>query len=182
MHLLYTDNQGKPQRWQILTLLGSRGKSRGFSRAFLCSSRDKHTALFPLQNSRHGRQVPPPLAEPTNRGLHFSQCLPCNGGKKESSPLWTWENSICKCFSPSTHNGVIVALEANVWFVNTSTVAVFVAAALRGTVIPHKSKVTVALSWWHTCPVHTALCTHWLTLTGNTIQDKKRRGNVGQPV
>lgn len=76
-----------PQGWQTLTLLGSRGKSHGFSRAFLCSSRDKHTALFPLQNSRHGRQVPPPLAEPTNRGLHFSQCLPWKWGKKKSSPV-----------------------------------------------------------------------------------------------
>lgn len=64
------------QEWQALTLLGSRGKSRGFSRAFLCSSRDKHTPLFLLQNSQHERQVPPPLAEPTNRVLHFSQCLP----------------------------------------------------------------------------------------------------------
>lgn len=77
----------RPQRWQTLTLLGSRGKSRAFSRAFLCSSRDKHTALFPLQNSRHGRQVPPPLAEPTNRGLHFSQCLPWKRRKEKSSPV-----------------------------------------------------------------------------------------------
>lgn len=55
-----------------------------------------------------------------------------------------------------TH-GVIVALETNVWFVNTSTVAVFVAAALRGTVVPHEAKMTPANSWGHTCPVHTAL-------------------------
>ena len=47
----------------------------------------------------------------------------------------------------STYYGVIVALKANIWFINSSTVAVFVAAALRGAVIPHKAKVTLANSW-----------------------------------
>lgn len=160
------------KRQQTLTLFGSRGKSRGFSRAFLCSSRDKHTALFPLQNSRHGRQVPPPLAEPTNRGLHFSQCLPWKWRRDKSSPLVTWKNCVsspCMCFTISTYYSVIVALKANIWFANTSAVAVLVAAALWGTVIPHKSKVTLAHSWGHACPVHTALRTHWLTLTRNTV-------------
>lgn len=72
-----------------------------------------------------------------------------------------------------------MALKANIWFTNTSTVAVFVAAALRGTVIPHKSKVTLANSWGHACPVHTALCTHWLTLTRNTIQEKNKKRGLG---
>lgn len=39
--------------------------------------------------------------------------------------------SICMCLAKSTYYGVIVALKANIWFVNTSAVAVFVAAALR---------------------------------------------------
>lgn len=63
-----------------------------------------------------------------------------------------------------------MTLKANIWFVNTSAVAVFVAAALRGTVVPHKSKVTLAHSWGHACPVHTALSTHWFTLTRNTAE------------
>lgn len=67
---------GISQKWKVLTLLGSRRKSRECSRAFLYSFLDKQTSLFPLQNSRHGRHVPPPFAEPTNRGLHFSQCFP----------------------------------------------------------------------------------------------------------
>lgn len=81
------------------------------------------------------------------------------------------------CFTISTYYGVIVALKTNIWFANASAVAVFVAAALRGTVIPHKSKVTLAHSWGHARPVHTALCTHWLTLTRDTVQEtnKKRR-------
>lgn len=68
-----------------------------------------------------------------------------------------------------TH-GVIVTLQTNIWFVNTSTVAVFVAAALRGAVIPYKAKVTLANSRGCACPIHTALCTHWLTLTRNTAK------------
>lgn len=50
-------------------------------------------------------------------------------------------------FNMSTYYGVIVALKANIWFVNTFTVAVFVAAALRGAVVSHKPKVTLANSW-----------------------------------
>ncbi len=79
----------------------------------------------------------------------------------------------------STYNGVIVALKANIWFVNTSAVAVFVAAALRGAVVPHESKVTLANSRGHTRPVHTALCTHWLTLTRNTVQEKNKKRRLG---
>lgn len=71
-----------------------------------------------------------------------------------------------------------MALQANVWFVNTSTVAVFVAAALGGAVIPHKAKVTLANSWGHTRPVNTALCTHRLTLTRNA-KKKKEKGDLG---
>lgn len=67
--------------------------------------------------------------------------------------------------------GVIVALETNIWLVNTSAVAVFVAAALRRAIIPHKAKVTLTNSWRHACPIHTALCTHWLTLTRNTVEN-----------
>lgn len=74
----------------------------------------------------------------------------------------------------STYYGVIVALKANIWFADTSAVAVFVAAALRGAVFPHKSKVTLANSWGHACPVHTTLCTNWLTLTRNPVQQKEK--------
>lgn len=75
------------------------------------------------------------------------------------------------CFTISTYYGVIVALKTYIWFVYASTVAVLVAAALGGAVITHKTKVTLANPWGHARPVHTALCTHWLTLTRNT--DKK---------
>ena len=83
------------------------------------------------------------------------------------------------CFTKSTHYGVIVALEANIRFVNSSAVAVFVAAALRGAVISHKSKVTLAHSWGHARPIYTALGTHWLTLTRNTAQEKNKNVKLG---
>lgn len=87
------------------------------------------------------------------------------------------------CFTTSTHFGVIVAFEANIWFADTSAVAVFVAAALRGAVIPHKSKMTLANSRRRARPVHTALCTHWLTLTRNTVKEKnKKRIHLGKSV
>lgn len=54
---------------------------------------------------------------------------------------------MCIHFNMSTYYGVIVALKANIWFVNTCTVAVFIAAALRGAVISYKAKVTLANSW-----------------------------------
>lgn len=63
-----------------------------------------------------------------------------------------------------------MALKANIWFADTSAVAVFVAAALRRAVFPHKSKVTLANSWGHARPVHTTLCTNWLTLTRNPAE------------
>lgn len=75
----------------------------------------------------------------------------------------------------STYYGVIVTLKANIWFVNTSAVAVLVAAALGGAVIPHKSKVTLANPRRQARPVHAALCTHWLTLTRNTAQEKNKK-------
>ena len=75
----------------------------------------------------------------------------------------------------STYYGVIVALKANIWFADTSAVAVFVAAALRRAVFPHKSKVTLANSWGHARPVHTTLCTNWLTLTRNPVQQKNKK-------
>lgn len=72
----------------------------------------------------------------------------------------------------NTYHGVIVTLQTNIWLVDTSTVAVFVAATLRGAVIPYKAKVTLANSRGYACAVHTALCTHGLTLTRNTVQKK----------
>ncbi len=84
------------------------------------------------------------------------------------------------CFTTITYDGVIVALKANIWLIHTSAVTVFVAAALGGTVIPHKSKVTLAHSWGHACPVHTALCTHWLTLTRNTAQGTMKDRRFGK--
>lgn len=68
-----------------------------------------------------------------------------------------------------SYYGVVVALQTNIWFVNAGTVAVFVAAALRWTVIPNKSKVALASSWRHTGPIHTALFTDWLTLPRSTV-------------
>lgn len=55
--------------------------------------------------------------------------------------------SVWMCSTKSTYYSVIVALETNIGFVNTSTVAVLVAAALRGTVIPDKAKVALANAW-----------------------------------
>lgn len=80
---------------------------------------------------------------------------------------------MCMCFTMGTYNSVIVALKTHIWFANTSAVAVFVAAALRGAVISHKSKVTPANSWRHACPVHTALSAHWFTLTRDTLGEKQ---------
>lgn len=75
-----------------------------------------------------------------------------------------------------------MTLQTNIWFVNTSTVAVFVAAALRGAVIPYKAKVTLANSGGCACPIHTALCTNWLTLTRNTAQKEAKSGDFSEPV
>lgn len=75
---------------------------------------------------------------------------------------------------PVTYYGVVVALQANIWFVNTSAVAVFVAAALRRTVIPDESKVALASSRRHASPVHTALGTDWLTLTRSAVSDRNK--------
>lgn len=72
----------------------------------------------------------------------------------------------------NTYYGVIMALQTNVWLIHTSAVAMFVAAALRGAVVSNKTEVTLAYSRGHTCSIHTALCTHWLTLTRNTKQKK----------
>lgn len=67
-------------------------------------------------------------------------------------------------------SGVIVALQTKIGLVNTGAVAVFVAFALRGTVVSNKAKVTLANSWGHACPINTALCTNRLTLTRNTVK------------
>lgn len=83
--------------------------------------------------------------------------------------------SVWMCVTLSTYYGVIVALKTNIWFVNTCTVAVFVAAALRGAVVPHKTKVALTNSWGHARPIDTALCTNGLTLTRNTEGKKKKR-------
>lgn len=68
-------NRGEVKRKHdgTLTRSGSSGWSFELSCANFSSSLDKHTSLFPLQNSRHGRHTPPPTAEPTYNGLHFSQ-------------------------------------------------------------------------------------------------------------
>lgn len=92
------------------------------------------------------------------------ECVTCGNGK----------TTVFLCLAKSAHYGVVVARKANIWFVNTSTVAVLVAAALRWTVVSNKSKVTPAHSWGHTRPIHTPLCTHWLTLTRNTAREKNK--------
>lgn len=84
--------------------------------------------------------------------------------------------TFCGCkFHLDTHYGVIVTLQTNIWFGDTSAVAVFVAAALQGTVVPHKPKVTQADAWRDTCSVQTALCAHWPALTGKT-REKNHKG------
>lgn len=87
----------------------------------------------------------------------------------------TSANSVWMCVTLSTYYGVIVALKTNIWFVNTCTVAVFVAAALRGAVVPHEAKVTLTNSWGHARPIDTALCTNGLALTRNTEEEKNKR-------
>ena len=135
---------------------------------FPCKTLDMDDKFLPPWQSPQTVAYTSHSAYPGIRGsrnqMHKNSC-----GKETSIySLWMY-------MSISTYNGVIVALETNIWLVNTSTVAVFVAAALRGAVFPHKAKVTPANSRGHARPIHTALCTHRLTLTRNTEQKKKKR-------
>lgn len=117
-----------------------------------------------------------PWQSPQTEAYTSHSAYPGNGGGIINHQ-WTWKNSVYSrdiCFTRSTYYGVIVALKANIWFADPSAVAVFVAATLRGAVIPNKSKVTLANSWGNACPVHTALCTHWLTLTRNTVTENNQ--------
>lgn len=57
----------------------SSGSSGYFSGSFLAISSsflETQTWLLPRQKAWQGRQVPPPTAEPTNKGRHCSQWLP----------------------------------------------------------------------------------------------------------
>ena len=63
-----------------------------------------------------------------------------------------------------THHGVVVALQTLVQLTDSSTVAVFVAAALRRAVLPDEAEVAATHSGRHTRAVHTALKTHRLTV------------------
>lgn len=65
----------------------------------------------------------------------------------------------------TTYDGVVVAFEANVGLGDAGAIAVFVAAALGGAVVPHEAKVTTAHAGRHARPVHAALRAHRLTLT-----------------
>ena len=69
---------------------------------------------------------------------------------------------------PSTHDGVVVALQALVWPADAGTVAVLVAAALGRAVLPHKAKVTLTHPRRHARPVQTALHALRLALPGHT--------------
>lgn len=75
-----------------------------------------------------------PWQSPQTESYTSHSACPRNGGRRIHH-LCTWGKncvySICMCLAKSTYYGVIVALKANIWFVNTSAVAVFVAAALR---------------------------------------------------
>lgn len=75
-----------------------------------------------------------------------------------------------------THDGVVVALQANVGVVNSSAVAVLVAAALRRAVVAHKPKVALANPRGHARPIDAALCTHGLALAGLTEQTGSGNG------
>lgn len=75
-----------------------------------------------------------------------------------------------------THDGVVVALQANIRVVHTSAVAVLVAAALRRAVLADKPKVALANPRGHARPVHAALCAHWLALAGYAEQQEAGMG------
>lgn len=65
----------------------SSGSSEYFSGSFLAISSsflETQTWLLPRQKAWQGRQVPPPTAEPTNRGRHCSQWLPWKPGTGQS--------------------------------------------------------------------------------------------------
>lgn len=75
-----------------------------------------------------------------------------------------------------THDGVVVALQANIRVVHTSAVAVLVAAALRRAVVADKPKVALANPRGHARPIHAALCAHWLALAGHAEQQEAGMG------
>lgn len=149
--------------------MGSQGPSYvhlgiNIQHCFPCKTPDMDDKCHPLWQSPRTKAYTSHSAYPGNEEMR-------------NHHQWKWDNRVytmCICLNISTYYGIVVALQANIWLTNTSTVAVFVAAALRGTVIPHKSKVTLANSWGYARPVHAALCTHWLTLTRNTVQEKTR--------
>lgn len=119
---------------------------------------------------------PPPFGRAHKQWLTLLTVLTLElGGREINIHQQKWKNSVWMCITISTYYGVIMTLKTNIWFVNTSTVAVFVAAALGGAVIPHKAKVTLANSWGHTRSVNTALCTHRLTLTRNAKKKNKEK-------
>lgn len=90
----------------------------------------------------------------------------------DTGPAFVTVRGWLKC----THDGVVVALEANIRVVNASAVAVFVAAALRRAVLADKPKVALAHPRGHTRAVHAALCTHRLALAGRAEQQETRTG------
>lgn len=68
-----------------------------------------------------------------------------------------------------------MALQANIWFADPGAVAVLVAAALSGAVLPHKAKVTLANARGHARPVHAALRAHRLALARDTADKQTGR-------
>lgn len=73
-----------------------------------------------------------------------------------------------------THDGVVVALQANIGMVNSSAVAVLVTAALRRAIVAHKPEMALANPWGHARPIDAALRTHWLALARITEQSENR--------
>lgn len=81
------------------SLFTSSGSSEYFSGSFLAISSsflETQTWLLPRQKAWQGRQVPPPTAEPTNRGRHCSQWLPWKPatGWSELVIRWGWGDTL----------------------------------------------------------------------------------------
>lgn len=73
----------EPQESWTVASPTSSGSSEYFSGSFLAISSsflETQMWLLPRQKAWQGRQVPPPTAEPTNRGRHCSQWLPWKPG------------------------------------------------------------------------------------------------------
>lgn len=138
---------------KLPTLSGSSGNSLGCSSACLCSSRDRHTALLPWQNFRQGWHMPPPRAEPTNSGLHFSQCWPW---RKETHAERDHVRKILQStcvmsaglslmgVGHAAHHGVVVALQTDIGLGQAGAVTVLIAAALRRAAVPDKAEMAAA--------------------------------------